>query len=429
MNRAFYTGGTIACLSEIRKKPQAAASIIPAHPKVIALEPITVPVLVMAGNQKPTLCDFNLSLSYLISRFYPVEAQEDSRPDNLMACAAALIANTLNIGALSDWRPVVRAFEVEGIKLTLKSVGKDWFVEKATSDNRFMSFLGLFGDDFEAFLERSKGPFIITCILLIMMTKSLNPDNYKGWIKNRIRGFSGTFGDTESISLLSESTYAPLSILSSYQTRISSSFDVRRQLFLTILAAANDPNHGFIQKGYNEVINFMRGAEMNHIILIDQFILQKYKELRYLHCMNGLEDTMTGAIQYLASLPPDEMMYARILYSKDETVMLNRNRFNTYSTVAIAAAQFESSTYDNYFISEHASQVQLARLVKGYLAHRARLLSISAGEKKEARMQPIESEQFFKVAVEKYEKETSEMEEAPGSSIMRAQFTEFAIKP
>lgn len=77
---------------------------------------------------------------------------------------------------------------------------------------------------------------------------------------------------------------------------------------MIILAAANDPKPTFVQKGYNEVVNFMRGAEMKHLIFIDQYILHKYTELKQLNCMKRLDRVMKGTIRYLTTLPPDEIM-------------------------------------------------------------------------------------------------------------------------
>lgn len=68
----------------------------------------------------------------------------------------------------------------------------------------------------------------------------------------------------------------------------------------------------------------MQGAEISHIILIDRMILSKYREFMYLNSMKGLQQVIRDAITFLTSLPPENVMFAKILYGKDETAILNR---------------------------------------------------------------------------------------------------------
>lgn len=173
------------------KKPQGVTSLVPAQPKTIAPKTIGYAILKVAEGRVPTLAEFNTSLVFLISMFYTGDDLNDIDAETSLVMIAGIVANTLNFPALRPWQPLVNAFLNEGIKIKFIEKDVEWYDNQIPGDARLKAFLALFGEDKFNFFMDSKGSFVFTCIILLLMTKVLNPDNYKGWMKNRVKSFSG----------------------------------------------------------------------------------------------------------------------------------------------------------------------------------------------------------------------------------------------
>jgi hypothetical protein len=84
---------------------------------------------------------------------------------------------------------------------------------------------------------------------------------------------------------------------------------------------------------------------------------------------------MTAAWEYLASLPPQDVYFAEILYDKEATACLDRNNFPLHIAAAVSAARFETPSMVNYRGTESQiqSSVQLGNIVSLYLTRRLTL--------------------------------------------------------
>jgi hypothetical protein len=114
---------------------------------------------------------------------------------------------------------------------------------------------------------------------------------------------------------------------------------------------------------------------MTHIILIDDYLYNRYKELLSIRMLAANHQGMLAAWKYLASLAPADVYFAKILYKKEETACLNRNNFPLHISAAVAAARFEIPSMIHYRGAE--SQIQsstiIGNIVNLYLTHRLRL--------------------------------------------------------
>ena len=112
---------------------------------------------------------------------------------------------------------------------------------------------------------------------------------------------------------------------------LSASFTLRRLFFLICVSAARDSRR--LSAIFREVIMFLQGVEMGHILMIDRYIFSKYPELLRIRSLRDNMESMNTAWAYLASLEPGERYFAKILYTKDETAALNRNNFTLLSPI------------------------------------------------------------------------------------------------
>ena len=70
---------------------------------------------------------------------------------------------------------------------------------------------------------------------------------------------------------------------------IISAFSIRKELFLCCVSLARSTYVCAVQKGAYELAQLSRGTELNHIILIDKYLMDNYPELTKAHCLKGVE--------------------------------------------------------------------------------------------------------------------------------------------
>lgn len=378
-----YHGGTLRTISALRARPLNSLGGIAANARKIEPVELRIPVLDTRGVA-PTNKELSVALAFCLSRFYNEEGQQDINPGKLGSMAVGILAHFANFSTLAPWGIMKGVFSEAGLSLVFTRATPQDFANLSVTDRQFRDFLEMFGDDLDYYLTSTPLMVIISSIILVASAKNITPQGYNNWLKNRIRGFCGTVGWEQLNNYLSAALCPSLAVMSAYNSFCSANFKVRRQLFLTIFSLANNVYKNSIVLCCTEVINLMRGTEMQHIIMIDRMLYEKYNELLHLNCMKGLSNVMGAAVAYLNTLAPEEVMFARLLKDKDESALLNRNLFDFYSTVATAAAQYENSSFDNYYISDTPSHQRIALAVKRYLMQRDKLLGVSAIERKEA---------------------------------------------
>jgi hypothetical protein len=74
---------------------------------------------------------------------------------------------------------------------------------------------------------------------------------------------------------------------------------------------------------FKDIISLLKGSSMTHIILIDEYLYSRFKELLSLRMLADNHKGMIAAWEYLASLPPQDVYFVKILYDKEATACLN----------------------------------------------------------------------------------------------------------
>jgi hypothetical protein len=100
---------------------------------------------------------------------------------------------------------------------------------------------------------------------------------------------------------------------------MSAAFNLRRHYFQVCISAVKHTSRlGAI---FREIVMFLQGVEMGHILMIDRYIFGKYSEF-----------IRMGLLEIVRPR-------RKLLFSRDERAALNRNNFSLLATAAVPAAQ------------------------------------------------------------------------------------------
>ena len=147
---------------------------------------------------------------------------------------------------------------------------------------------------------------ILGCICLLSMSKSLNENNYVPWISRRLRAFCGSAGVSTLFSKITMMCHPKMRAMQQANSFLSANHEIRKHLFLEYSSIANGDT---TQVGacLKDVFSLMRFHEIQHLVMIDRFIIARYPELMKLKCLQGLETRYSVAMTALARYPSDEM--------------------------------------------------------------------------------------------------------------------------
>jgi hypothetical protein len=142
-----------------------------------------------------------------------------------------------------------------------------------------MEFLASFTGDAQRhlYLHHRDQQILMTGVILLTLTKQDTPEGYSGWMANRIRSFSGSLGISSDYLCWTTDQYPDQECMTILNSFFSANFDLRRHIFLLCVSASMNTEHS--ANLFRDAVNLMQGSEMNHILLIDYYIFNKYPEL------------------------------------------------------------------------------------------------------------------------------------------------------
>jgi len=318
----------------------------------------------------PQLRGILLAKAY--SEFFHDPAEQLSKY-NLAAAIGSMYTNILDPNQVSREGQLRTVFGEAGMDLVFVEYNTAEQVYQLLNDPKVQQFFDMFqGDAFRIYRNERDQQILCVGIILLTIGKSVNPDNYDGWIKNRLRTFSGSLGILPDNCIWTEAQCPPQDSLATSYAFLSASFTLRRLLFLICVSAARDTRR--LSSIFREVVMFLQGVEMGHIIMIDRYIFSKYPELLRIRALRDNMANMNAAWEFLASLDPGNRYFAKLLFTKDATAVLNRNNFSLLATAAIAAAQFEIPSMRFYRGGNITGTTgAIAEVVKQYLSLRMNL--------------------------------------------------------
>ena len=180
----------------------------------------------------------------------------------------------------------------------------------------------------------------------------------------------GTLGLESNDIIWTDATYPTLSIMSSLSTFLSSTHFLRWEIFRICWSVALGQSK--FCNLFKDIISLLKGTNMTHIILIDEYLYHRYKELLSVRMLAENHNGMTAIWEFLALLEEHERFFAKILYDKETTACLNRGNFPLHIAAAVDAAPFETPSMANYRGAEGQAQNSelLGNNVSGYLSMR-----------------------------------------------------------
>lgn len=378
---------------------EVAARFRPHEPIVAAITDVVMPQVYIQwpsdNINTPELRSILLAKAY--SYFY-VPKNEIPSPMALMGAIASLLSNVLEPRFVFRGEELATAFAEAGMLAGITYYRTEEEVLDLLNDPRVTAF-------FELFSPHNRNLFIhhrdqqILCIGIILLTigKSVNPDNYNGWITNRLRTFMGALGILPDNCCWALAQCPSQEVLACSYSFLSASFVLRRLYFRICLSASRDSHR--VASIFREVIMFLQGVEMGHIIMIDRYIFGKYPELLRIRSLRDNMEAMNNAWTYLASLEPGERYFVKILYNRDQTASLNRNNFSLLATAAIAAAQCEIPSMRFYRGGNVTGTTgALVETVKQYLNLRLNLSYVSIMQSSYAYMTQEEKQHYMQQA-------------------------------
>jgi len=183
----------------------------------------------------------------------------------------------------------------------------------------------------------------------------------------------GTLGLESADIIWTDATYPTLSIMSSLSTYLSATHFLRREILRICWSMAFGQDR--FCNLFKDIMSLLKGTNMTHIILIDEYLYHRYKELLSVSLLAVNHKGMSAAWEFLASLEEHERFFAKILYGKEAPACLNRGNFPLHIAAAVAAATFETPSMANYRGAEGKAQSSelLGTIVHGYLTMRLSL--------------------------------------------------------
>lgn len=292
----------------------------------------------------PLLRGIILAKAY--SSFYPMD-DEASSGLGMAAGLASMLSNMLAARFVERDGELAAAFMKAGGSLRKRELHTEEQVRALLNDRKVAAFFDKFEQPaYQLFLENRDQQILCIGILLLTLGKDVNPDNYDGWIKNRLRTFQGALGISPDKCCWTEAQCPPQESLTDCYRFLSASFTLRRLMFLICVSGARDTSR--FAAVFREVLIFLQGVEMGHILMIDKYIFSKYPELLRIRSLRDNMAAMNTAWEYLASVEEDERFFVKILYDRSATAALNRQNFTLLATAAISAAQFETPSMRFY---------------------------------------------------------------------------------
>jgi hypothetical protein len=185
-----------------------------------------------------------------------------------------------------------------------------------------------------------------------------------------IRAFMDTLRLESSDTVWTDATYPSNYTMRALGTLLSASLLLRRDMFRMCQAAASGQDG--LCNVFKDIVSLLKGAGMTHIMLINEYLYSRHRELLSLRVLAEDYEGMMAAREFLASLPPEDVYYAKILYDRWTTACLDGKYFPLYVAAAVAAAKFEKHYVTTYRGAEgqSMSSILVEEIVKSHLAQK-----------------------------------------------------------
>jgi hypothetical protein len=321
--------GTLALLNAAQAFPVSAVTIDP-------LVPISPGVQIGCPTGLIHDQEYSVAILWALRDFYPD--------------AGTVLSSRRLVGGLISYINCLLPSEmVEGQgqlteALNYASINPEWRIITRGNIGDFatpeaLKFLRLFSRQGQYLFAHDRSQQLgLLGVLLLLISKAVTTAGYEGWVNNRLRTFIGVLGIADDDSLWVLRSAQPQRVLASLSTFLSANQPLRtRHFHVCLRAAASKVN--LTTQIFSTVLRLLSGVEMNHLLLIDYFVLTKYPEILRIRVVRDNMARFNLALAYLSSVPDTDRRHVKILKSCTDTAVLNRNNFGMLANAAFAAAQ------------------------------------------------------------------------------------------
>ena len=342
-------------------------------------------------------------MAYHYSTFIVEQGQLPPRKEELLCAMMGLLFNTVDYTGIllgneelvnfcmsTGFQPVFRAFEV------------DEDINYILEHPKTQGFLSKFGRGAPQFVRNRDQQIVMLGPILLTIGKNIQVEGYSGWITKRMRAFMGTLGLQDNDIIWNDSAYPSVGTMNQLSSFLSASHYVRKEIFHACWAVASGKTR--YANVLKDVLSLLKGTSMTHIILIDEYLYSRHRELLSIRLLANNHKGMLGAWKYLSSLKPHEVYYAKILFDKEETACLNRNHFPLHTAAAVGAARLETPSKANYRGSEGQAQSTstITTIVTTYLNRRLGIAPMGFISEPGAFGTPLELQEYLRSIEEEH---------------------------
>lgn len=315
--------------------------------------------------QSMDVLERNTMLVYHISKFCKCNAT----PSELLVSTAGLLANMCCWNDLKPWEEIKIAFRDVNLDIEFKEITRLTLWDMKQRDDVFQSVLKSLLK-FEKILEESNYVLILSLVILASIGEGISNTNL--WFETMFKDIAEELGEVNVVEF-QEKTRPSNFVIKQFSAAIRSSRSIRTQLFRTMVTIARNRNENKITVGLRKVIQMLHGCEMKHLGFIEEYLFRQFPDVRQLSFLRGLDQLHERAVGILSNCPSDEVMYAMLLKSPEETSLLDHRNFEIYIAAAIACAKYQNPNFENNYTSGNKSLQNVVVQVTDYLRNRNNL--------------------------------------------------------
>lgn len=268
--------------------------------------------------------DLNRLAAFFISHYYVSKTGESYEAENLVGAMVGYLMTILNPEPMVNQDVLKSSLQLAGINITYANVSPGDIKILLAQEPRCQDLLQRLGRlrDFE---ETGDIWACLGGVILLAIGKQVNPDGYTNWFTKRCTAFAGSLGNPNIVSVLKATTAPSLGSMVLINSFLSACRELRGDIFRLVLRGAQADGRN--SNTLKDIAMLLKGAEMSHICMIDEYLYCRYPEILLIRPLHDNSEAMTQAWEYLATIPQDERYYVKLLRPKSETDLLNRNNF------------------------------------------------------------------------------------------------------
>ncbi|CAH0382884.1 unnamed protein product [Bemisia tabaci] len=195
-----------------------------------------------------------------------------------------------------------------------------------------------------------------TAILLTLIGKRLNDQNYRAWIESRNNSFAVPLGFSVTDPNLME--YQPSqNFAAAFYSGIKSRWEIRRRCFVEIWALST--RAGMLGNACKTMLTLFRGAELTNFVNISQWLLLLNPEL---FCWNALAKSLPLILRaYKKFISVGELAdYIKLILPDEHVREFHRSTLRVPFTIARKiAVTYGSSTLQRVEGIDHSPETQM----------------------------------------------------------------------